>query len=276
MADYGAFFTGAWHRLRQAELYGSRPDLGNPPWESGAFRVLVMRLSPFRDVDRSTPHLFLARAVRAAQSDAFLDFCFFPPEADRRLLEASGVPPAIGIQSARSMEDFDLLLASCSYHLELLNLAYLLKRSGAPLRAGDRGEGFPPLIVGGSSAMAAQALLFPDGDCIADGLFFGEGEGEAESLIRILAERRGRPKKERLEAAAAVRGLWPAGDLGRPVTQAVCARPHPPLGPHPLLPGPEASTARLTVTYGCPFRCSFCFEGYERKPHRFIPAEELL
>jgi hypothetical protein len=94
VADYSAFFAGAWHRLRQAELYGPRPDLGNPSWDSADFRVLVMRLSPFRDVDRSTPHLFLAQAVRAARPGAFLDFCFFPPEADRRLLEASGVPPA--------------------------------------------------------------------------------------------------------------------------------------------------------------------------------------
>ena len=124
--------------------------------------------------------------------------------------------------------------------------------------------------------MASQALLFPDGDCVADGLFFGEGEGEVESLVRVLAERRAQPKRERLEAAASVRGFWPAGALGRPVTQAVCARPHPPLGAYPVLPGPEASTARLTLTYGCPFRCSFCFEGYERRPHRFLPVEELL
>ncbi len=295
MADYTAFFAGTWHRLRQAELYAARPRLGNPDWEQAALRVLVLRLSPYRDVDRSTPHLFLAQEVRAAEPRAFLDFCFFPPEADRRLLEASGVPLVTGLASRRSLEDFDLLLASCSYHLELLNLYYLLSRSGQPLRSSLRGESFPLLIVGGSSAMAAQALIFPDGDCLADGLFFGEGEGGVQALVRILAASRGRTRKARLRAAAAVGGFWPAGDLRQEVTQAVyrprggrppepleagapqiagSAPQEPPL--YPVLSGPEAATARLTLSYGCPFRCAFCFEGYERRPHRPVPLDQLL
>jgi len=281
MADYGAFFDRAWHRLRQAELYAAAPRLGNPAWAEASLRVLVLRLSPYRDVDRSTPHLFLAQAVRAAAPGAWLDFCFFPPEADRRLLEASGVPLATGLASRRSMEDYDLLLASCSYHLELVNLYYLLHQAGVPLRSSGR-EAFPLLIVGGSSAMAAQGLIFPDGDCLADGLFFGEGEGQVEALVRVLGQGRGRPRRERLEeAAAAVRGFWPAGDLQREVTQAVWAPPagaESPAGrqPYPVLSGPEAATARLELSYGCPFRCSFCFEGFERRPYRPLPAGELL
>jgi radical SAM superfamily enzyme YgiQ (UPF0313 family) len=298
MADYGAFFDGAWHRLRQAELYAAAPRLGNPSWAEASLRVLVLRLSPFRDVDRSTPHLFLAQAVRAAVPGAWLDFCFFPPEADRRLRESSGVPLVTGLASRRSMEDFDLLLASCSYHLELANLYYLLRQAVVPLRASGR-EAFPLLIVGGSSAMAAQGLIFPDGDCLADGLFFGEGEGQVEALVRILAQGRGRPRRERLEeAATAVEGFWPAGDLRREVTQAVWVPPEaeaaaqagapqtgteprgsaPPAGrqPYPVLSGPEAATARLELSYGCPFRCSFCFEGYERRPYRPLPAGKLL
>jgi radical SAM superfamily enzyme YgiQ (UPF0313 family) len=281
MADYGAFFDRAWHRLRQAELYAAAPRLGNPAWAEASLRVLVLRLSPYRDVDRSTPHLFLAQAVRAAAPGAWLDFCFFPPEADRRLLEASGVPLATGLASRRSMEDYDLLLASCSYHLELANLYYLLHQAGVPLRSSGR-QAFPLLIVGGSSAMAAQGLIFPDGDCLADGLFFGEGEGQVEALVRVLAQGRGRSRRERLEeAAAAVTGFWPAGDLRREVTQAVWAPPagaESPAGrqPYPVLSGPEAATARLELSYGCPFRCSFCFEGYERRPYRPVPLDELL
>jgi radical SAM superfamily enzyme YgiQ (UPF0313 family) len=281
MADYRAFFDGAWHRLRQAELYASAPRLGNLPWTEASLRVLVLRLSPYRDVDRSTPHLFLARAVRAAVPGAWLDFCFFPPEADRRLLQSSGVPLATGLAARRSMEDYDLLLVSCSYHLELANLYYLLQQAGVPLRASGR-KAFPLLIVGGSSAMAAQGLIFPDGDCLADGLFFGEGQEEVAALVRLLAQNSGRPRWQRLEeAAAAVTGFWPAGDLRREVTQAVWA---PPAGaepsggrqPYPVLSGPEAATARLELSYGCPFHCSFCFEGWERRPYRPLPAGRLL
>ena len=281
MADFSAFFAESWHRLKQAELYRPHPNptFANPRWEASPFRVLALRLSPYRDVDRSTPHLFLAQAVREAVPPAYVDFCFFPVEADRRLLAASGVPLITGLESGRTLEDFDLALISCAYHLELLNLPFLLQGSGVPHWASERTEAFPPLLLGGSSAMSAQALLQENGDCLADGLFFGEGEGQVAALVRSLFANRGLPKRPRLAAAAdAVEGFWPAGDLARPVRQAVCRRPES-LGqarPYPLLPGPEAGTARLAVTLGCPFRCSFCFEGYERRPYRRLPADGLL
>jgi hypothetical protein len=85
-----------------------------------------------------------------------------------------------------------------------------------------------------------------------------------------------------LAAAAAVRGFWPAGDLRREAMQAVYGlkagddAPPDPLPPYPVLSGPEAATARLTLSYGCPFPCAFCFEGYERRPYRPVPLGELL
>ena len=44
----------------------------------------------------------------------------------------------------------------------------------------------------------------------------------------------------------------------------------------PILPGPEAATARVSITLGCPCLCSFCFEGHDRKPFRAIPAPQIL
>jgi radical SAM superfamily enzyme YgiQ (UPF0313 family) len=274
------FFSEQGHRLQDSGLRRPHPNptLANPPWNSSPLRVLILRLSPFRDVDRSSPHLFLAQAAREAEPQAYLDFCFFPTAADRRLLEASGIPLITGLESYRPLSDFDLVLASCSYHLELLNLPRLLLGSGVPLRAGERGQAFPPLILGGSSVPAAQALIAESGDCLADGLFFGEGEVQAATLIRRLAGPRGQGKPARLEAAAEVEGFWPAGDLSRPVRQAVCRDPRARQTAlrYPLLSGPEAGNARLQLTFGCPFRCSFCFEGHQRRPFRLLPAAELL
>jgi len=274
------FFHEQGHHLRDAGLRRPRPNptTANPPWDSSPLRLLIVRLSPYRDVDRSTPHLFLAQAARQAEPRAYLDFCFFPEEADRKLLQSSSIPLISGLESNRPFGDFDLVLASCSYHLELLNLPVLLLGSGLPLWAGERGEALPPLILGGSSVLAAQAAIAESGDCLADGLFFGEGEAQAEELIRNLAGSRGQPKRARLEAAAAVEGFWPAGDLSRTVRQAVCRHPRARQTAlhYPLLPGGEAGTARLQLTYGCPFRCSFCFEAHQRHPFRALPAAELL
>lgn len=237
----------------------------NLPFETAPFRVLVARLSPLRDVDRSFTHFLLFSEVRRALPEAFVDLAFFSPDAPQ---------PLRGLDSGRPLTDFDLVLLSNAYTLELVNLPYVLRQSGLPLFAGEREEG-PVLLLGGSNAMATQAVIRPDGDALVDGIFFGEGEGRVGEIVAALAQPGA--KRERLEAAAATGpGLWVAGSF-RPVIRAVC-RPAAGALPtdYPLLNTPEAHTAYLQITYGCPAFCSFCFEGYDRKPYRELPAADLL
>ena len=246
------------------------PTFGNPSFERAPYRVLILRLSPLRDVDRSLPHRFLFHEVRRALPGAYVDMAFFPPGGARDSLH-----PLTGVCSRRPARDFDLILVSNAYILELINLPYLLLRSGIPLFAGERGEDDPVVLLGGSNAMAAQAVIREDGDALADGIFFGEGEGRVGEIVLALA--RGGGKRERLEAAAATGpGLWVAGTRRRTV-RAVC-RPRPQDLPtvYPILNTPEAHTAYLQITWGCPAFCSFCFEGYDRKPYRELPAKDLL
>ena len=215
-----------------------------------------------------------------ADPGCYTDLGFFPSLGDRKIFEEQGIPLFLGLRSFRSIEDFDLVLVSNSFGLELLNLVYGLQRSGVPLFASERGSSFPPLILGGSNAFAVQALFreLPDGlDCMADGVFFGEGEGEIAKIVSVLA-RRERPKAERLaEAAEKVPGLWVRGNP-RKARKAVVEKPRAALLPlsYPLLNGEEASTARLQISYGCSSFCSFCFEGQDRKPYREVPGGELL
>jgi radical SAM superfamily enzyme YgiQ (UPF0313 family) len=264
--------------LRDSALYRPNPTFRNPPWDSSAFRVLIIRLSPFPDVQRSSPHLFLAREIRRGVPGAFIDMAFLPQAPDRDLFRTNGLPLIIGTQSHRPLSDFTLVLVSNSCLPELVNLPYLLRQSGVPLWAGERGPDLPPIILGGSNSSAAQGILREDGDCMADALFFGEGEGKVAGITAFLASADG-PKGGRLQAAAdRFEGLWPAGDLSRPVRKSV----HDPKDApepsflSPVLPGAEAGTARLPITLGCPCLCSFCFEGHDRKPFRQIPVPAVL
>jgi ferredoxin len=149
-----------------------------------------------------------------------------------------------------------------------------------PVLAGRRDERYPPLILGGSNAMAAQALIAPSGDAVVDALFFGEGEERIAPLVRALCATEPAHKRARLaRAAAQLDGLWIAGlSRAQTVTQAVLERPEARhlLVDYPSLNGPEAGTARLQINYGCPAFCSFCFEGYERKPYRELDLENIL
>ncbi len=96
-------------------------DMANPRFEEAGCRVLIARLSPFRDIEASYSHLVLFDESRRALPDAFLDFAFLPPLQDRRALAAQGIPWFFGRASGRSPAEFDIVLISCSFTLELIN-----------------------------------------------------------------------------------------------------------------------------------------------------------
>jgi len=292
MSDYTDFVRQNLHRFQQCEAFLplANPTFDNPDFQAAAYRVLIARLSPFQDVDRSIPHLFLAREVRQALPHAFIDMAFLPAAGDRDLFEQEGIPPLIGVQSLRSADEFDLVLISNAYTLELINLPYLLIRSGIPLFSSQRGPEWPIVILGGSNAMATQAIVREDGDSLVDGIFFGEGEGMVGNLARAWAENRHADKQQTLEETARwVPGLWVAGshcpnlsdrsdaDQSRTV-KAILGTPEARFLPlaYPILNSPEAHTASLQITYGCPAFCAFCFEGYDRKPYRELPLPDIL
>lgn len=282
MTKWLTFFEKNWAVLQQSALYQpqSNPFFDNPEFAAADLRVLIVRLSPFRDVDRSTPHLFLSQSVRAALPGAFVDMAFFPPQHDRERLEAANVPLLVGTQSWRDARDFDLLLVSNSYTLELINLPYLLMKSGIPVLASERGAEYPPLILGGSNALATQSIVTAAGDCVADALFFGEGERELATLVKVFSAAPHLTKQAQLlQAADQAQGLWVANTKAeQSVEKAICVNPQVDdlLCDYPLLDSEEASTARLQINYGCPSFCSFCFEGYDRKPYRELTSADII
>jgi hypothetical protein len=253
-------------------------DIGNPPWDKALRRVLIVRLSGFRDVQKSSSHLVIFSEARKALPEAFIDFAFFPERLDRDILENQGLPWFCGLVSGRSPRDFDLVLVSNAFALELVNLPYLFSTSCIPTKASERENEEPIVIMGGSNAASSGSILFggegPDADSFVDGIFFGEGEGAIGELVRILSDR-ARPRSDRLGAASAVEGFWRSGS-GFPARRRI-VRPLPsPLTNYPVLNSDEAGTARLQIAAGCPGFCSFCLEGWDRRPYREASLATLL
>ncbi len=274
----------------------TRRAMANPDWTDAEAKILIVRLSPIRDVDRSSSHSILFSEVRAALSGAFVDFAFFPDRGDRELIvkleEASRENPAIfgdmpappmwpwffGALSGESPASFDLILVSNAFGLELVNLSRLFATSGLPARASARlaaDEPMPIVILGGSNAGQAGAIVEASGDSLVDGVFLGEGEGAIGPLAKMLTDR-GRSRGERLLGASAVEGFWPAVHPELRVHRRIRRDSPPPLLSWPPFDTPEAKTARLQITAGCPGYCSFCFEGWDRRPYRELPFEAVV
>ena len=231
-------------------------------------KVLCLRLSNSRDTAASSTHRVLAELARAADPQADVDFAFLPPRK---------APRVTGLFSRRDWADFDLILATNSFVQESVNLPWLLHANGLAPWASERPEAFPPILMGGSNAFAAQCLVKPDGSAVPDLLFFGEAE---ESLPRFIArwQAAAGTKRDRLRrAAAGLDGFWLTGSIPAvPVRQAVAHGPPPKPALLPLPDSESCGTVRLTVASGCAAFCSFCFEGYERKPYREHAVADLL
>ena len=290
-------------------------------------KVLILRLSNSRDTAASSTHQVLAELSRSACPDALIDFAFLPSKRS---------PAVVGAQSGLPWDAFDIIFVSNSFVLEAINLPWLLSASNLSPWAHERPESFPPIVLGGSNAFAAQSLVCPDGRAVPDAFFFGEAEemlplfmkryasndinttnegknGRATFSERAAAgsETHALPSREQatgvingpsyshligtdgraakrsrlLKATDGMDGFWVTGSLPtQPVRQALARDtrkselmdPFAVKAPSLLLDVETAGTVRLTVSRGCPAFCSFCFEGYERKPYREITVEDAL
>jgi radical SAM superfamily enzyme YgiQ (UPF0313 family) len=282
MNDHTEFFLDNFHKMDGYRIFFPRnnPTFNNPDFVDAQVRVLIVRLSPLQNVRESITHHFLFQEIRRALPLAYIDYAFFPEPKNIKLFVDNKIPFFLGIQSLHSILDFDLVLISNSFTLELFNLPYLFfNTTVSPLKS-QRRSVRPIVIMGGSNVLMAQGAISPSGDSFVDALFFGEGEDSAGKITTIVNENKEKTKTEVLELLEKeVKGLF---DIRLPIPQDISvASPKMPqasyiLTDHPILNTDVESTIKLQITQGCPCFCSFCFEGYTRKPFREYDPADIL
>ncbi len=280
--DYTEFILKNLHKLDGFRAYfpRSNPTFNNPAFEEASLRVLIVRLSPFPNIRESITHHFLFQEVRTVLPSAYIDYAFFPNPKNIPIFRESSIPFFMGIQSLHPISDFDLVLVSNSFTLELFNLPYLFMNTGIPAAKKERRQAKPIVVMGGSNALMAQCAISPEGDSFVDALFFGEGEGAVSKIVSIVNENQKLSKTEILGILEKeVQGFF---DIRMPIPDSV--RVSPPKAPqasyiltdYPILNTDIENTAKLQITQGCSCFCSFCFEGYTRKPFREYSPEGIL
>ncbi len=257
----------------------NNPTFDNPEFEEAEMRVLIVRLSPLQNVRESITHHFLFQEVRRSLPSAYIDYAFFPNPKNIPLFTINKIPFFIGIQSLRPISDFDLVLVSNSFTLELINLPYFFLNTGIPALKSER-HSKPLVIMGGSNALMAQCAVSPEGDSYIDAIFFGEGEGAVGDIVSIVHKNKNHNRAAILAILEKkVRGLF---DIRLPVPDDVhISPPKAPLASYiltdyPILNTDIENTAKLEITKGCPCFCSFCFEGYTRKPLREYSPQDVM
>jgi hypothetical protein len=253
-------------------LRGGEPNtLRIGAFETSPLRVLITRLSTYRDTADSFTHKLLYQIVTVIPG-AYPDTAYLPPPRDAEVFDRDRVPWLLGTTSKRTARDFNIIALSLSIVQELLNIAPMLRKSDIPLSGRERmaDAACPLIILGGAGALHSSFL--PGEDPCVDGIFVGEDAGTILRLFSVCKDgfAENRDKCAILDDLRSIPGFFRADG---PVATTVFHAPLLPAGQllerGPILYDEEnIGTASLQISEGCAYSCSFCAESFGRKPYR--------
>jgi len=218
--------------------------------------------------------------------DVVCERAFLPDDVDREDLERSG-HHITSFESGTDLGRFHVLAFSVSFENDYVHVLRILRLSGVPLRAADRGPGDPVVVLGGAALFLNPEPLAPFADLIA----VGEGEAlvpkmvealagasEPRRAIESLSEKDGFYVPSRYEVRYHADGSVAGYDgPGRIVRQRgwpeKMALPQSVI----LTPNTEMSMKFMVeISRGCPCMCRFCWAGYNYLPVRGFSRKVIV
>lgn len=284
-APWAAWYERAWPQLSAGGVWLRGGELNTVPgaeWDRRPYRVLVARLSTYRDTAVSTSHL-LIHAVLAGLDGIYPDPAWLPPPRDGELMAADGVPWLLGTQTKRGVREFDCLGVSLSVPQETINLAAMLLRSGIPVDRRERlDDASIPLVIAGGASVGAAAALY-GANAGVDGIYVGGDPGAIATLFGRCRDGRARglSKRKVLDLLRDIEGFVLPGEAANPSTRSVAPQEAEAVFTVPASAMPvsydPARTGIVTVpvTEGCRWKCSFCYESWLHPRYRSVPGGDI-
>jgi radical SAM superfamily enzyme YgiQ (UPF0313 family) len=271
-------------RVRMPDLRAAEVHL-QPPKRAGSFRVALAYPNLYF-VGMSNLGLQSVYAMLNALPEVVCERVFLPDDDEKDALERSGRSLA-SFESDTPLRDFDMLAFSVSFENDYLHVLQMLRLSGIPLRAKDRGPRDPLIVLGGAATFLNPEPLAPFADVFA----VGEGETLVPKMmdalvgsptpregVARLSEKDGFYVPSRYEvrynadgtvagydgpgAVIRARG-WP-GKMALP--QSVILTPHTEM----------SMKFMVEISRGCPCMCRFCWAGYNYLPVRGFSRAEIV
>jgi radical SAM family uncharacterized protein len=228
----------------------------------GARPRIVLSYPDVYEIGISNPALQIlySHLNDATPASAERAYCPWPDMADH--MRASGVP-LWTLETFAPVSACDLWGFTLPHELCYANILEMLDLAGVPLHAAERGGG-DPIVLGGGPAVANPWPLAP----FFDAFFVGEVEDHLEAIVAA-TQQEGR--EARLQALAAVPGMWVPGRSTRPSERQIFvgfSASEPVL--RPVVPVLEAVHDRVVVEVmrGCTAGCRFCQAGMWYRPVR--------
>jgi len=183
--------------------------------------------------------------------------------------------PLFTLESQRPVGEAAVLAFSISFEMDYLNVVHMLHRAHVPLRAEERDEADPLVLLGGPAVSANPEPLA----LLADAIVIGEVEPLLERLGACLREGWREGRQALLRELARLPGVYvPLLHQGEGVQRQWLAE----LDAYPLSTSIIAPRAEfgdmylIEISRGCIFGCRFCLTGYWYRPYRERSLEQIL
>jgi radical SAM superfamily enzyme YgiQ (UPF0313 family) len=221
---------------------------------------------------------------------------FFPDPEDLDEHARTGTPP-LSLESQRPLTDFDLIGFSITYEGDYINAVRLLRMASIPVRAADRGDSDPVVMMGGVCAFSNPEPVA----AFMDFVVVGEGEEVVGEIVDAWTAHdpaaEGGRRRGFIERLRPLAGVYVPDDYrvayDREGAIAAVAPGRPDVPPvvvkrrlkdvnrfetRSLLKTPKAEYGHmelLEVGKGCGRGCRFCLEGQVYRPVRHRSLESL-
>jgi radical SAM superfamily enzyme YgiQ (UPF0313 family) len=218
---------------------------------------------------------------------------FLPPKQELKEALATGAG-LVTLESQTPVSEFDVIAFSVSFEWDYTNVVTMLRLAGVPVRAEERNDRHPLVVLGGAVtflnpeplALFADVVAAGEGEVLAPEILTAAAEGGGRRAV--LARLAGRPGMyvpslvdvvygadgtiERFVPTGAAASAWPvrkaalkASDLTDPPATVV------------FTPDTEFGSRLLVeVVRGCANLCRFCWAGYNYLPVRAFDADRIL
>ena len=218
---------------------------------------------------------------------------FLPPKQELAAQLASGAP-LLTLESQTPVGDFDVFAFSVSFEWDYTNVLTLLRMAGLPLRAEQRTERHPLVVIGGAVtfvnpeplALFADVIAAGEGEALVPPLLKAfEAGGDRNSVLHLLTPERGFyiPCFYDVEYAddGTIGAFVPRAGTGAPavVKKAALTTTDAVDPPATMIFTPDTefgSRFLVEVVRGCANLCRFCWAGYNYLPVRAFPKDRIL